>query len=45
MRQSIPRNGTEPLTVASSNGNQVTEAKVNGSPVVVGINAYIKPGT
>ena len=31
------------LTVASSNGNQIPEAKVNGSPVIVGINAYIKP--
>jgi hypothetical protein len=31
------------LTVASSNGNQVTDAKVNGSAVIVGINAYIKP--
>ena len=31
------------LTVASSNGNQITDAKINGSPVIVGINAYIKP--
>jgi len=31
------------LTVASSNGNQPTEAKINGQPVIVGINAYIKP--
>jgi hypothetical protein len=31
------------LTIASSNGNQITEAKVNGSPVIVGVNAYIKP--
>ena len=31
------------LTVASSNGNQPTEARVNGLPVVVGVNAYIKP--
>jgi len=30
------------LTVASSNGNQPTEAKINGQPVIVGINAYIK---
>ncbi len=33
------------LTVASSNGNKETEAKINGKPVIVGINAYIKPGT
>ena len=31
------------LTVASSKGNQTTEAKVNGLPVIVGVNAYIKP--
>ena len=31
------------LTVASSNGNQPTEARINGQPVIVGINAYIKP--
>jgi hypothetical protein len=31
------------LTVASSNGNKETEAKINGKPVIVGVNAYIKP--
>lgn len=31
------------LTVASSKGNQETEATINGKPVVVGVNAYIKP--
>ncbi len=31
------------LTVASTKGNQPTEARVNGLPVIVGINAYIKP--
>jgi len=31
------------LTVASSNGNQPTEVKINGLPVIVGLNAYIKP--
>jgi hypothetical protein len=31
------------LTVASSNGNQPTDARINGLPVVVGVNAYIKP--
>jgi hypothetical protein len=31
------------LTVASSNGNKETTATVNGRPVIVGINAYIKP--
>ena len=31
------------LTVASSNGNKPTEATINGLPVIVGVNAYIKP--
>jgi hypothetical protein len=31
------------LTVASSNGNKETEVKINGNPVIVGVNAYIKP--
>jgi hypothetical protein len=31
------------LTVASSNGNKPTDATVNGQPVVVGVNAYLKP--
>ena len=29
------------LVVATSRGNQETEAKVNGKPVIVGVNAYI----
>jgi hypothetical protein len=29
------------LVVASSHGNKQTEAKVNGKPVTVGVNAYI----
>lgn len=31
------------LVVASTHGNQPTQATVNGKPVVVGLNAYIKP--
>jgi len=33
------------LTVASSNGNKPTSVQINGLPVIVGINAYIKPRT
>jgi len=29
------------LVIASSHGNKQTEAKVNGQPVIVGVNAYI----
>jgi hypothetical protein len=31
------------LVVASSRGNTTTAATVNGKPVIVGLNAYIKP--
>jgi hypothetical protein len=33
------------LVIATSHGNQPTEAVVNGQPVIVGVNAYIaRPG-
>ena len=38
-----PSSSGKTLTVASSNGNKPTEATVNGQPVIVGVNAYIKP--
>jgi hypothetical protein len=31
------------LTVASTHGNKETDARINGHPVVIGVNAYIKP--
>ncbi len=31
------------LTVASSNGNKLTDVQINDLPVIVGINAYIEP--
>ena len=31
------------LVIASSHGNQTTAAVVNGKPVTIGLNAYIKP--
>lgn len=31
------------MVVASSHGNQPTEAKVDGQTVIVGVNAYYKP--
>lgn len=30
------------MVVASSRGNQATKATVNGQPVIVGVNAYIR---
>jgi hypothetical protein len=29
------------LVVASSHGNKATDARVNGKPVTVGVNAYV----
>lgn len=31
------------LVVASSHGNRETECEVEGRPVIVGVNAYIRP--
>jgi hypothetical protein len=31
------------LVVASTRGNVITTAKVNEKPVIIGLNAYIKP--
>jgi hypothetical protein len=31
------------LVVASTHGNTATTATVNGKPVIVGLNAYIRP--
>jgi len=30
------------LVVASTHGNQASQATVNGQPVIVGVNAYIR---
>ncbi len=37
----LPSATGKTLVVATSHGNKQTEAKVNGRPVVVGVNAYI----
>jgi hypothetical protein len=31
------------MVVASTRGNTVTAAEVDGRPVIIGLNAYIKP--
>jgi hypothetical protein len=38
-----PSSTGKTLSVASSGGNIVTTATVCGKPVIVGLNAYIKP--
>jgi hypothetical protein len=37
-----PSKSGKTLVVATTGGNKETTAKVNGQPVVVGVNAYIK---
>jgi hypothetical protein len=37
----VPSASGKSLVVASTHGNQQTEAVVNGQPVIVGVNAYI----
>lgn len=42
MQTPTPSASGKTLVVASSHGNQVTTAMIDGKPVVVGLNAYIK---
>jgi hypothetical protein len=37
-----PSKSGKTLIVASSNGNQAVAAEIDGKPIVVGVNAYIK---
>jgi hypothetical protein len=37
----VPSASGKTLVVASTHGNQKTDAVVNGQPVTVGVNAYI----
>jgi hypothetical protein len=40
----VPSGSGKTLVVASSHGNQATQAQVQGKNVVVGLNAYIPKG-
>ena len=42
MQDPSPSASDKTLVVASSHGNQPTTAMVNGQPVIVGLNAYIR---
>jgi len=42
MNEPRPSASGKTLVVASSGGNQPTTAEVNGKPVIIGLNAYIK---
>ena len=38
-----PSSSGKTLVVASTHGNTVTNAMIDGKPVIIGLNAYIKP--
>ena len=42
MQTPAPSASGKTLVVASSHGNQATTAVVDGKPVIIGFNAYIK---
>jgi hypothetical protein len=42
MQTPTPSASGKTLVVASSHGNQATTAMIDGKPVIVGLNAYIK---
>jgi hypothetical protein len=43
LQSPAPSASRKTLVVASSHGNQETTAQINGKPVTVGVNAYIRP--
>ncbi len=42
LEEPTPSSSGKTLVVASTHGNTVTSAEVNGKPVTIGLNAYIK---
>ncbi len=42
LEKPTPSASGKTLVVASTHGNMVTSAEVDGKPLIVGINAYIK---
>jgi len=43
LQEPTPSSSGKTLVIASTCGNVVTSAQVNGKPVIIGLNAYIKP--
>src|SRR6266702_7765440 len=43
LEKPTPSSSGKTLVVASTRGNTVTTAEVDGKPVTIGLNAYIKP--
>jgi hypothetical protein len=42
LEEPTPSSSGKTLVVASTHGNTITTAEVNGKPVTIGLNAYIK---
>jgi len=43
LEKPTPSSSGKTLVVASTRGNAVTAVEVDGKPVTIGLNAYIKP--
>ena len=43
LEKPTPSASGKTLVVASTRGNATSEAMVDGKPVIIGLNAYIKP--
>jgi hypothetical protein len=43
LEKPTPSASGKTLVVASTRGNAVTTAEVDGKPITIGLNAYIKP--
>ena len=42
LQEPTPSASAKTLVVATTRGNQPTDAEVNGQPLIVGVNAYIR---
>ncbi len=42
LQEPTPSASGKTLVVASSHGNQATTAMLNGQPIIIGLNAYIR---
>jgi len=43
LEKPTPSASGKTLVIASTRGNAVTTAEVDGKPIIIGLNAYIKP--
>ncbi len=42
LQEPTPSSSGKTLVVASTHGNTVTQVMINGKPITIGLNAYIK---